>query len=167
MHRRGRVALSVSHLLPVLALGRLRFLCGEGVVVQMSVGRCCAVQLVQSLQETRESLRSPSGLCTHSRWCTIVELQNGWVEGPSKPCCDIRKGKDRVQELTKLLALHKDRAKPTAPQVTTSSSACLHGTEGVRPLRELLHVSLRSSHLTQRQQNAPALTLCSRVVPWS
>lgn len=76
---------AVSHLLPVRALGRLRFLCGEGVVVQMSVGRCRAVQLVQSLQETQERLRSPSGLCTRSGWCTIVELQNGWVEGPSKP----------------------------------------------------------------------------------
>lgn len=78
MHRRGCPWLTaVSHLLPVRALGRLRFLCGEGVVVQMSVGRCRAVQLVQSLQETQERLRSPSGLCTRSGWCTIAEWLGG------------------------------------------------------------------------------------------
>ena len=37
------------HVLPLRTLGGLRFLCGEGVMVQMSVSRCCAVQFVQSL----------------------------------------------------------------------------------------------------------------------
>ena len=42
------------HLLPLRALGGLRFRCREGVVVQMSVSRCGAVQFVQSLGKKRE-----------------------------------------------------------------------------------------------------------------
>lgn len=40
-------------LLPLRALGGLRFLCGEGVVVQVSVSRGRAVQFVQSLKKKK------------------------------------------------------------------------------------------------------------------
>lgn len=44
------------HLLPLRALGGLRFLCGEGVVVQMSVSRCRTVEFVQSLGKERDRM---------------------------------------------------------------------------------------------------------------
>lgn len=44
---------SALQLLPLRALGRLRFLCGEGVVVQVSVSRGRAVQFVQSLKKKK------------------------------------------------------------------------------------------------------------------
>lgn len=49
------------HLLPLRALGGFCFLCREGVVVQMSVSRCCAVQFVQSL-EKEKMVTSPAPL---------------------------------------------------------------------------------------------------------
>lgn len=90
---------SALQLLPLRALGRLRFLCGEGVVVQVSVSRGRAVQFVQSLKK-KKSRGDADGLQQQGQpaqraVCFGHRLSNAMSKKGKKK-------KNRVQEFTKL-----------------------------------------------------------------
>lgn len=90
---------SALQLLPLRALGRLRFLCGEGVVVQVSVSRGRAVQFVQSLKKKKQ--RRCWRAAAAGSACAACSLL--WAPAQQ---CNVQKGekkkKNRVQEFTDL-----------------------------------------------------------------